>query len=141
MRMWRRMVALGLAVASLVVTSPILALGRTITIPATTSGRIISDQLDTPKALTPSDIATITNWLERHRFGWQMNVVTPPAPTTSISLDTVGEKAALALSLWQGPKYPGWQTTVTVESPAGNPIGIQKFSPEELAPLLGIGRP
>ena len=128
----------GLVGALLIACLPSLVIAATIEPLSATSGTIATEQLSEPRALTSPEVVTVVDWLERHRSGWGINFATGPAPTILISLDTAERKEALILALWAGPKYPGWQQSVIVESPAGTPLGIQNFSAEELAPILAI---
>ena len=119
-------------------SAPLLSSGASFNPPRVVAGKISSDQTGGMRPLTPSEVATISDWLAQHRSGWTMNVATSPAGTVYISLDTASQQAALRLTLWSGPKYPGWNRHVLVEYPARKTILIQSFSDRELAPILGL---
>jgi len=88
----------------------------------------------------PSEVATMAAWLDQHRSGWRPVLATSPTPTAEILLDAAGQRDAIALRFWPGPKYPGWHRSVLLYSPAGEPQGVQNFSVEELAPLFTLAR-
>lgn len=104
------------------------------------AGSVVLNGQSGPRPLAKTEVAVVNNWLARHRTGWRPNLASPPTVTASIALDTERHPSALVLELWIDPEYPGWQQAVAIEMPAGTPMGLQSFSPEELAPLLDIVR-
>ena len=124
--------------AMVVSLTPTLATGATVPVPDAAGGSVSVGQGSAPRALSNTEAAAVTTWLKRHSAGWQSNAATPPIPTATVTLDAAGQIPGVRLSLWPGPKYPGWTKSVLAETAAGRPIGIQNFSPAELAPLLEI---
>jgi hypothetical protein len=110
-----------------------------VDIPQIVAGQISTDQGTRP--LTPSEVAILSNWLAQHRSGWQPNFVTRPAGTVYISLDAASRPAAVRLTLWPGPKYPGWNGTVLLGLFPQEDIRVQSFADYDLAPILGLGTP
>ena len=127
-----------LAAAMAVSLAPISAMGATVPVPDAAGGSVSVGQRSTPRPLSTSETTAVTTCLRRHSTGWQTNMATPPTPTATVALDAAGQSPGVRLSLWPGPKYLGWTKSVLAETTAGRPIGIQDFSPAELAPLLGV---
>ena len=113
------------------------ASAATISLPPAIAGDVSPAQ-GPQRALTHSELSTISNWLELHRSGWSANLASPPLGTASISLDTAAQKSVLTLTLWPGPKHPGWNGAVLMENQTDKSIVIQTFSSDELAPVLGV---
>ena len=60
---------------------------------------------------------------------------------TGISLnefDAPSQPAAVRLTLWPGPKYPGWNRAVLVEVSAQKTILIQSFSDADLSSVVRL---
>ena len=70
--------------------------------------------------------------------GWRANVATSPPGTVYISLDAPSQPAAVRLTLWPGPKYPGWNRAVLVEMSAQKTILIQSFSDADLSSVMRL---
>jgi hypothetical protein len=142
-RATRLRVLSGLAGLLMMNSAPPPASGESISPPRVVAGKISSDQTGGTRPLTPSEVATISDWLAEHHSGWTINVATSPAGTVYISLDTASQQAAFTLILWSGPKYLGWNRAVLVEYPAQKTIRSSRSATANWRPSLGslLGKP
>lgn len=107
-------------------------------LPRIVAGTISTDQAGSTRPLTSLELTTISDWLAEHHAGWATNVATSPAGTIYISLDAAAQPAAVRLTLWPGPKFPGWNGAVLLEVSAEKTILIQRFSDRDLAPIVRL---
>jgi hypothetical protein len=115
-----------------------------VSIPQMVAGQVSTDHAGSTRPLTASEVATVSDWLAQHRYGWKPNFVTSPAGTLYISLDTASQRSAVRLTFWPGPKYPGWNGTVLLELSPHTPqqtILVQSFADYDLAPDLRLFTP
>jgi hypothetical protein len=132
MRFW----TLGGQVGLLVMVSVLAAsCGEYPGLPRIVAGAISTDRAGGTRPLTSFEVTTLSDWLTKHRSGWTTNVATSPPGTLHISLDAAAAPAAVRLTLWPGPKYPGWNRAVLLEVPAQKAFLIQSFSDRDLAPI------
>src|SRR5262249_41602851 len=96
-----RFAALSGRIGVLVIISGLLA-SCGVNIPQIVAGQISTDQAGSTRPLTASEVATVSDWLARHRYGWKPNIVTSPAGTLYISLDTASQPLAVRLIPWSG---------------------------------------
>ncbi len=122
----------------LMISALLSACGDRIEPPQIVRGTIATDQPRGTRALTPSELGAVADWLASHRRGWEALVATPPAGTVSISLDSASQPTAAKLTLWPGPKHPGWNGRLLFERPAQKTLLIQSFSDADLAPIVKL---
>jgi hypothetical protein len=135
-------VRIGICIAAAAISLallPSLISAKSIEVPSAIYGSFGRGKFSRSNALSATNLAAKLGWLNKHQSGWKANLSTPPSSTAWISLDAANQKAALTLTLWPGAEFPGWEKAVIV-SGAGKPIGIQRFSEDELAPLFRIVR-
>ena len=116
----------------------VAACGKSINPPRIVGGTISTDQTGSTRPLTFSEVAAVSDWLAQHYSGWRANVATSPPGTVYISLDAPSQPAAVRLTLWLGPKYPGWNRAVLVEMSAQKTILIQSFSDADLSSVVRL---
>jgi hypothetical protein len=117
------------------------AAGEYPSLPRIVAGAISTDRAGGTRPLTSMEVTTLTDWLTKHPSGWTTNVATSPPGTVHISLDAASAPAAVRLTLWPGPKYPGWNRAVLLEVPARRTFLTQSFSDRDLAPIVGLAVP
>jgi hypothetical protein len=87
--------------------------------------------------IDPDKTRRVSQWFEKHRSGWSINVATPPLVSEMQMNITYADGHNVNLNIFTGDKYPGWRGTIIK---GGADISVQKFPDEDFISLLEIIR-
>ncbi|CAI9121694.1 hypothetical protein [Brytella acorum] len=87
------------------------------------------------RALSPTELSSLNDWLKHHESGWGPMHAAPPSTGDAV-LNIVPEKGApFSITLWNGLSGGDWNNTAVIQFSQDEPLRKQSFSDRNYAPL------